>query len=261
MVTSTVVVDLHWSDAWGASANDYDVFILNSAGTAVIGASTAVQDGTGDPFEEVFNPAGFPANSQIVVAAFGAQRRALHLETFYGEPLLIATNGQTHGHGSAGCVLAIPSCTGRALSVAAVAWNSARGATRPFIGGALNPTEPFSSDGPRRKFYLANGTPITPGNYLFGTGGGVLLIKPDVAAADGVATRTPGFSPFFGTSAAAPHAAAVAALVKSAKPSATGAQIYNAMTSTALDIRAPGIDRDSGYGIVMAPFAINAILH
>jgi subtilisin family serine protease len=72
---------------------------------------------------------------------------------------------------------------------------------------------------------------------------------------------TPFFSPFFGTSAAAPHAAAVAALVWSAKRSATGAQIYNAMTSTALDIRAPGIDRDSGYGIVMAPAAINAILH
>jgi hypothetical protein len=33
------------------------------------------------------------------------------------------------------------------------------------------------------------------------------------------------------------------------------------MTSTALDIRAPGIDRDSGYGIVMAPAAVNVIRH
>jgi hypothetical protein len=53
----------------------------------------------------------------------------------------------------------------------------------------------------------------------------------------------------------------VAAIVKSAKPSATGAQIFNALTTTALDIRAPGVDRDSGYGIVMALAAVNAILH
>jgi subtilisin family serine protease len=110
-------------------------------------------------------------------------------------------------------------------------------------------------------FYFADGTPITPGNFLFGTNGGVVLVKPDIAAADGVSTRTPFFSPFFGTSAAAPHAAGVAALVKSANPAATGAQIFNALTGTALDIRAVGIDRDSGYGIVMAPAAVNAILH
>ena len=259
----TGAIELHWSDAWGSSANDYDLFVLNAAGTTVLAASTTTQDGAGDPFEEVFNPNGFPANARVLIAAApGAAPRALHLENFFGEPLVISTAGQTHGHSAtAGCVLDDPGCSGRAFGVAAVAWNSARGATRPFVGGALNPTEVFSSDGPRRMFYKASGLPITPGNYLFGTNGGVLLVKPDIAAADGVACRTPGFSPFFGTSAAAPHAAAIAALVKAAKPSATGAQIWNAMTSTALDIRAPGIDRDSGYGIVMAPAAVNAILH
>jgi subtilisin family serine protease len=185
----------------------------------------------------------------------------LHLELFFGEPLSITTPGQTHGHAAtAGCVLDNPACTGRAFGVAAVAWNSARGTLRPFVGGASNPTEFFSSDGPRRLFYHANGTPITPGNVLFATGGGLQLIKPDITAVDGVSCRTPGFSPFFGTSAASPHAAAIAALLKSAKPSATGAQIYHAMTSTALDIRAGGPDRDSGYGIAMALAALNAIL-
>ena len=37
--------------------------------------------------------------------------------------------------------------------------------------------------------------------------------KPEVVAPDGVATTVPGFSNFFGTSAAAPHAAGVAALI------------------------------------------------
>ena len=44
-----------------------------------------------------------------------------------------------------------------------------------------------------------------------------------------------------------------ATLIKSAKPSLTNVQIYNAMTSTALDIRDVGINRDSGYRPVMAP--------
>lgn len=260
--TTTGVIDLQWSDAFGSSSNDYDLFVLNAAGTSVLAASTGIQDGTGNPQEEVFSPSGFPANSIVVIAAApGAQPRALHLEAFFGEPLLIATPGQTHGHAATpGCLLDNPSCTGRAFGVAAVAWNSARGVMRPFVGGASNPTQVFSSDGPRRMFYHADGTPITPGNFLFSTAGGLQLIKPDITAADSVSCRTPGFSPFYGTSAAAPHAAAIAALLKSAKPSATGAQIYNAMTSTALDIRAAGPDRDSGYGIAMALAALNAIL-
>ena len=57
--------------------------------------------------------------------------------------------------------------------------------------------------------------------------------------------------------AAAPHAAAVAALVKAARPDYTNAQILNAMKQTALDIRALGLDRDSGSGIVMALEAVN----
>ena len=263
LATTAQDITLHWADPLGNSTNDYDLFVLNSAGTAVLGSSTTIQNGAGsDPVEEIFSVNGFAANSRIVVVAkAGAQPRALHLGTF-GARLQVFTNGETHGHNApAGCVLSDPSCLGRAFGVAAVAWNSARGALRPFVGGAANPTEPFSSDGPRRMFYQADGTPITPGNFLFGTNGGVVLIKPDIAAADGVTARTPGFSPFFGTSAAAPHAAAIAAIVKSARPSATGGEIFNALTSTALDIRAVGVDRDSGFGIVMAPAAVNAILH
>jgi subtilisin family serine protease len=87
-----------------------------------------------------------------------------------------------------------------------------------------------------------------------------VLVKPDIAAADGASSKTPGFLPFFGTSAAAPHAAAIAALIKSVRPGYTNAQILNAMTQTALDIRAVGLDRDSGYGIVMVLAAANYAL-
>jgi subtilisin-like proprotein convertase family protein len=61
-----------------------------------------------------------------------------------------------------------------------------------------------------------------------------------------------GLNPFFGTSAAAPHAGAVAALLKSAVPSASTTKIRNALKSGALDIGAPGTDRDTGAGIISA---------
>src|SRR5207244_3832318 len=91
-----------------------------------------------------------------------------------------------------------------------------------------NKVECFSSDGPRRKFYNAAGAAITPGNLLFATGGGTLLQKPDISAADGVATSGfsgTGLNPFYGTSAAAPHAAAIAALIKQFSPGSTTAQL------------------------------------
>ena len=247
LLLTTGPIDLFWSDPLGGSSNDYDLFVLNAAGTAVIAASTGTQNGTQDPFEEVFSPTGFPPNSRVVIAAtLAAAPRALHLSNFFEEPLQIETSGVTRGHNAG------PST----VSVAAVAWNSARLGTRPFVGGSRNPTEIFSSDGPRKMFYTADGTAITPGNFLFATNGGTSFIKPDIAAADGVTTRTPGFNPFFGTSAAAPHAAGIAALIKSKNLSLSGDAIRLAMTSTALDIRAPGIDRDSGYGIVMTSTAL-----
>ena len=73
-------------------------------------------------------------------------------------------------------------------------------------------------------------------------------------------SKTPGFLPFFGTSAAAPHAAGVAALVKSANPSLTGAQIRQILIDTALDNMAPGTDPDGGYGVVSAEAAVNKAL-
>ena len=62
------------------------------------------------------------------------------------------TAGQMSGHAAAA----------DAFGVAAV---SARNLVAPFAGGGGNPVETYSSDGPRRVFFLANGTAITPGNF------------------------------------------------------------------------------------------------
>ena len=237
---------LQWSDPQGASSNDYDLFLLSSDLSQVLGKSDTTQDGDDDPIEGIdtgdFNDTN---NVLVIIRKPGAQSRYLHLNTNRGS-LTITTAGQTSGHSAAV----------NAFSVAAVDVATTGGGT--FVGGAANPVETFSSDGPRRIFYQADGTPITSGN--FSSTGGMLRQKPDITAADGVATATPGFSPFFGTSAAAPHAAAIGALLLQAQPTLTPAQVRDVYNQTALDIETPGVDRDSGVGIIMADTALNAVI-
>jgi hypothetical protein len=48
-------VTLKWSDPIGGSGNDYDLFVLNAANTAVAASSTNIQSGTQDPYEDVGN--------------------------------------------------------------------------------------------------------------------------------------------------------------------------------------------------------------
>lgn len=243
------MVTLAWADPLGGSANDYDLAILDPTGTLLLDGSFEVQDGDDDPLEGAGYAVGLEPGSIILVLKYSGADRALNLGTV-GGGLQFATSGAIFGQ----------TASENAVAVAAVNWNSARRGTRPFVGGAANPIEIFSADGKRRVFYNPDGTPITPGNFLFATGGGKLLQKPDLAAADGNMSVTPGFSPFFGTSAAAPHAAGIAALVKSAKPSLTNTQIRQIMLDTALNIMAPGVDRDSGKGITMALPAVQKAL-
>ncbi|MBO0720389.1 MAG: S8 family serine peptidase [Blastocatellia bacterium] len=228
---------LFWSDPLGASDNDYDIFVLNTALTTVVEASTTVQDGDDDPIELIN---GALAGERIIIYKAGsAKKRALHLDNF-GGILGLATSGSTHGHNS----------VAGAFGVAAIDAALANGGT--FSGGPTNQMEIFSSDGYRRVFYRSNGSPITRGNLLFSSNGGELRKKPDLTGADGVSTSVPGFAPFYGTSAAAPHVAAVAALLKSAEPKATQTRIRSVLAKTALDIEALGYDRDSGAGIADA---------
>lgn len=240
-------VTLKWADPLGGSANDYDLFILNSAGNAIKGSSISAQTGFQNPYESISSITPVIGDRVVVVLRSG-NPCALRVDTHRGR-LSIGTTGSTFGHNAGQ----------NTVSMAATSWNSARTGTFPF-NGASNVIETFSSDGPRKMFFNPDGSPITPGNFLFATGGGVTLQKPDLTACDGVATKTPTFFGFYGTSAAAPHAAGIAALVKSAKPSLTGPQIKQILINTAMDNMAPGVDRDGGHGVLNAQAAVQAAL-
>ena len=240
---------LQWADPLGASANDYDLFLVNEDGD-VIASSTDTQDGTQDPIESIFSPFFDFSGLRLVVVKTSGSDRYLRVHAFDGR-LAIQTAGIVYGHPAAE----------NAIGVAMVDVRTAAGSGNVFNGTESVRTD--NSDGPRRMFFEPDGAAITAGN--FSSTGGELLQKPDLAAATCVTTATPGFSTFCGTSSAAPHAAAIGALMLEAAGGpneVTLAQLRTGMTSgtAVLDIEAAGDwDRDSGAGIVMAPGAVTAV--
>ncbi len=248
---------LQWADPLGASGNDYDLYAVAADGS-VTAFSNDVQDGDDDAFEGFYLPGGTVG---VAVVKFSGADRYFQVTPFRGrfadKDGLTGYNtpGVTRGHS------AVPA----AFSVAAVP--AAEPFPREIAPGVPNPSGPFpgvytrtqqsetfTSDGPRRVFYRPDGTPITPGNFT--ATGGELRQKPDIAAADGVLTTVPGFERFYGTSASAPHAAAIAGLILSGNPGIAPAEVRTALTSTAIDIEQRGWDRNTGHGIVMANKAL-----
>ena len=74
-------------------------------------------------------------------------------------------------------------------------------------------------------------------------------IKPDLVAPTGVSTISYSPEPYFGTSAATPHVAGAAALLKSADPVHYNARrLKDALTQSAVDMGVAGRDNVYGYG-------------
>jgi len=84
---------------------------------------------------------------------------------------------------------------------------------------------------------------------------------PTITAVDGVAvTGAGGFdSPFFGTSASAPHVAGICALMLDKNPDANPTQIRDALTAGVADRGAAGFDNSFGHGLVNALAAVNGL--
>ncbi|WP_165371638.1 S8 family serine peptidase [Pseudolysobacter antarcticus] len=261
LVTAAGTPVLTWAEHYdlsgGVASTDYDLYDMDGGLTTIFDASTNTQDGVGgdDRAIEIISGGTF-AGERLLIDKFAAgitsSTPMFNLAVLKGKlDATLATSGATRGHSSA-----VDAFSVAATPVATSADGISPAGPYPGLFTAANVSESFTSDGPRRILLDTTGAELTPGNRT--STGGVVRQKPDITAADGVATASPGYSPFFGTSAAAPHAAAIAALIKSAVPAATPAQIRTALISSAIDIQTAGVDRDTGAGIVMAHAALQA---
>jgi hypothetical protein len=149
-------------------------------------------------------------------------------------------------------------------SVAAVPWwESPEFAPQRYDTARIDP-EPFSSRGGSQTLQFdSNGnykteSRIAPQFAAPDGSNNTILGSPSSSAApeDG---ETDSFRNFFGTSAAAPNAAAVFALLKQAQPTASPAQLIRAVQASATDVNgsrsASGFDDVSGSGLINAEYA------
>jgi Subtilase family len=251
---ATVTFILQWDSPFfsvsGApgTQNDVDMYILNSSATQIL-AGTAFSNIGGDAVEifSFTNNAMTPVTVNIMIVKFSGANPGLIKYIRMGSATVNeydTQSGTIFGHANAAA----------AEAVGAVAYFNT-----PAFGVAPPVLESYSSSGT---------TPI-----LFDLSGNRLPApdpradKPEISAPDGVDTTFfgtdtdgDGFPNFFGTSAAAPHAGALAALLLQFKPTATPGKIYTSLERSAIDMGAPGFDNDSGFGLVQAAAAIAAVL-
>ena len=227
----SVSVFLKWND-WPVSSNDFDVYLFKDDGGAynlVSGAQGAdPQNGFQQP-TEVIEYTNFDTG-----------------DTFYLRIQKYSATGTPDfdlfvlGPDDLEYVEAARSINDLAGAPDVVAVGAVcHSASSPFCGG-VGTIESYSSQGPN----------------IDG------VIKPDVTAPSGISTAAYGLGGFYGTSAAAPGAAGVAALLKGADRCGTTGDLAGDLDANVVDGGVPGDDPVYGAGILLLddPVATSTLL-
>ena len=257
-VDGVLTIALQWDEPFGGTGpdNDHDIVLLDETGGIYFAISANDNVAMGEGWEvlqfENAEVLGYGTSFSIIITyddvdSIGPPATLLKTVVF--------GSGNTIDEYSTGS----GTLFGHANAAGATAVGAAFYVDTPAYGIAPPALEPYSSTG---------GTPI-----LFDAGGAPLAAplvrsKPEITAVDGVNTTfffsdshgNDGIDDFFGTSAAAPHAAGIAALMLEAQPGATPQQLKVALEGSAIDMNSAGFDHESGYGLIQADAAIAALL-
>jgi hypothetical protein len=268
------VIFLTWNDRFGASSNNYDLYLVQQSTGRVVAMSTDNQSGSQDPVELIdYVNTGAVDFFRIIVQNVRNQAQAKQLNLFsfspecaHAGPLTLAAHRhERHNFNTA--TLSVPAQSdagGSPVSVISVgAICSASAAAADVFANSTSPDEScLDLTHSTAEFFSSRG-PTLDGRT-----------KPDVAAIDGISITGAGnFEvPFFGTSAAAPHVAGVAALALQAAPclaaGASGAldpatarvALRHTIVGTAVPLSSSVPDDSFGAGRVDALAAVQATL-
>jgi len=236
-----VTVVLQWNDRFGYSSNNYDLYLYKYPEYGQpLKASIYPQNGDDDPLEAFTftNTLGYTIEAEIDILNYNGAAAAKTLEVY-----IITRNGAsvyTNNINPADSIFGHPAVPG------------------VIAAGAIDARDPGNDD---IEFFSSRG-PVT-----ISYPSPVSRPKPDLCGVDGVKiTGAGGFGSwdgsnyrFFGTSAAAPHIAAIAAQIWGASPNATADEVRNCLYSTAVDLGDSGTDYVYGYGRADAFDAYNCI--
>ncbi|MFQ5568540.1 MAG: CSLREA domain-containing protein, partial [Rhodothermales bacterium] len=260
---ATLTVSFQWDQPFASvctgcpgSASDYDIYILDDPPTGILNGSVSGNVG-GDAVEitGLVNTGGVPLEVNIMLVQFFDPTPGAGLLKYvrFGSSSVTVNEFDTMS----------PANFGHSNAAGAEAVGAAYYDDTPVFGTAPPLVEDFSSAGSTPILFDITGAPVAP----------IIRPKPEITAPDGTNTtffgsadppccEADGFPNFFGTSAAAPHAAAVAALLlehKGGSGSIPPASVYFALESTAIDMDDPltggfdvGFDSKTGFGLINA---------
>lgn len=239
--SSALRYSLGWSEPQNGVVTDLDLCLTNPAGTTVYGCANDYNGTTGLAHEFAsFNGSGNVA--WVIVRFSGAATPRLklisHRSTLTSVQYSVGSGGDIVGPTIFGHNASIPGAT-----VAAVPYNNS------------NVLESYSSFGPALYCWqpVDGSTPSGPLDPCQGA-------TVDLTATDGGLNSFFGSGPpyrFYGTSAAAPHAAAVAALAIDSKPCLSQDQVLDAMAASGRAVGNAPVD-GAGAGLVDAVTALGA---
>jgi subtilisin family serine protease len=252
----TLRLVLQWAQPWGGVSTDLDAYLLDAT-NAVLAKSENENSSTQRPFEAlVWKNTGPTQSVRLAINrcditecdVTGGDTGTPRLKF-----VLIQGSGvaETEYEESAGEDVVGPTSFGHSAAASAVGVGAVR------FNDSSKP-EDFSSRGPVTHYFgpvtgTSAAAPIVP----------TPISKPDLVATDGGANtffgqNLAGVWRFFGTSAAAPHAAAVAALMRQANPFLSLPQLRLALAATARPVGGFG-PNDVGAGLVDALGAVTSV--
>ena len=229
-IPADTYIDIYliWNQ-WPITSQDFDLRLFRNTGSGwtPVAASEDTQDGdaTSYPYEEIFYRTTVAAQYAVGVLKIGATASPSFILRYYGvEPEYFGYgNYSTPAQGS----ICIPGDTASAFTVGAI----------DHASYTTGPIEWFSSLGPNNRAFT----------------GGSAVIKPDICGPDFITTVSYGSEDFGGTSAATPHIAGLAALVKGAYPDFTQSQIKQYIETHVYDLGTAGKDNTYGSGVPRLP--------
>ena len=215
------------------AAQTIDIQIGLAAGTAPGRIILAVEDdGLGSTINE-FSPDGPTLQGHPGAAGAAAVGAAFYFDA----PACGTTPATLEPYSSAGGAPILFSLSGSGSSETAVRLATPVTRQKPDFVGPDGVNNTFLG------FTLASDSPPYPSNGLLDT-------------STSECQNEPGYPNFFGTSAATPHAAGIAALLLQANSAATPTQIYQALQNSALPMGATSPNYQSGYGFIQADAAL-----
>lgn len=240
----------HASAGGAGSASDID-FCVNSSPTAAGAFCSAAANFGGDPVE------GFTLNPDTATLYFAIP----HFSGPY--PDLVKYVWFADAISNLAFATDSPTSYGHANAAGAISVGAAFYQNTPEFGQDPPLLESFSSAGGVPILFDPAGNPIsesrdTP-DFTAPDGGDTTFFSAVTGDIDGT-----GFPNFFGTSASAPHAAGVAALMRDVEPALPADQVAAILRNTAVDILTRdsgefvggGTDDDSGTGLIDADAAL-----